>query len=420
MSGLHNITRQILAQNAGRDFERLKLKLHAMRQDPFAFFRGANRLFLGLLPRAHALFTAPRTLICGDLHFENFGAFKGDNRLVYFDVNDFDEACVAPFTLDVVRFVASIKSAAPGLKLEPAETQRLVKSFLDAYQASILDGKPRWIERSLAEGVFRALLRRAIQRSRAQLLDRFSKLKNGSRRLRIDGRRVLPLPSADTEPRLKRLLAELGADARDRRFFKLLDAGRRIAGNGSLGLERYLLLVRGRGSPDGNFALDLKFAARSAVIDWLAEPQPEQWRGDAVRVVTLQRVMQAISPALLRPVQFDGAPFVLKELQPSIDRLDFSNWRGKPKRICGAVAGMGHVAAWAHLRGCGHFGAASGESLRAYVLGRAWRLDTDRLATGTNRKMLRAFKAYAADYDSGAVIAALAGGRGPTPRKPVA
>jgi uncharacterized protein (DUF2252 family) len=412
MSGLHNITRGILAQSAGRDFERLKLKLAAMRQDPFAFFRGANPLFLGFLPRAHALFTAPRTLICGDLHFENFGAFKGDNRLVYFDVNDFDEACVAPFTLDVVRFVASIKIAAPGLKLKPVETQQLVKSFLDAYQAAILDGKPRWIERSLAEGVFRALLRRAIRRSRAELLDRFSKIKNGGRRLRIDGRRVLPLPSADTAPRLQRLLAELGAETNERRFFELLDAGRRIAGNGSLGLERYILLVRGRGSPDANFALDLKLAAPSAVIAWLAEPQAEQWRGDAVRVVTIQRIMQAISPALLRPVQFDAAPFVLKELQPSIDRLDFSKWRGKPRRIGGAVAGMGRVAAWAHLRGCGHFGAASGEALRDYVLARAWRLDTDRLAEAANRRMLRAWKSYGADYDSGAVSAALVPGLG--------
>jgi uncharacterized protein (DUF2252 family) len=418
MSGLHDVTRQILAQNADRDLERLKLKLHAMRQDPFAFFRGANPLFLGLLPRAHALFGAPRTLICGDLHFENFGAFKGDNRLVYFDVNDFDEACVAPFTLDVVRFVASIKIAAPGLKLEPAQTRQLVKGFLDAYQDAILDGKPRWIERSLAEGVFRTLLRNAIRRSRAQLLDRFSKTKDGARRLRIDGRRVLPLPSADVMRRLKRLLGEIGAAAGDRRFFELLDAGRRIAGTGSLGLQRYLLLVRGRGSPDANFALDLKFAAPSAVIGWLAEPQAQQWRGDAVRVVTLQRIMQAISPALLRPVQFDGAPFVLKELQPSIDRLDFSHWRGKAKRISGAVAGMGRVAAWAHLRGCGHFGAASGESLRAYVLGRAWRLDTDRIAARANRTMLRAWRTYAADYDTGAVIASLDGGGGLRPRKP--
>jgi len=98
MQVLSKITRQILAQNAGRDFDRLTLKLARLRQDPFAFFRGTNPLFLEFLPRQHSLFRAPCVLICGDLHLENFGAFKGDNRLRYFDLNDIEEACLAPFT----------------------------------------------------------------------------------------------------------------------------------------------------------------------------------------------------------------------------------------------------------------------------------------------------------------------------------
>jgi len=35
---------------------------------------------------------------------------------------------------------------------------------------------------------------------------------------------------------------------------------RRIAGTGSLGVERYVLLIEGKGSPDGNYLLDLKQA----------------------------------------------------------------------------------------------------------------------------------------------------------------
>src|SRR5271165_5600598 len=117
MAALSTVSRQILAQNAGRDVERLLLKLEAMRADPFGFFRGANPLFLQYLPRGDALFRAPRTFVCGDLHFENFGAFKGDNRLGYFDINDFDDACLAPFTIDIVRFLACVRVAAEGLLL---------------------------------------------------------------------------------------------------------------------------------------------------------------------------------------------------------------------------------------------------------------------------------------------------------------
>src|SRR5579862_867403 len=183
MRALSTYTRQILAQNAGRDFDRLTLKLALLRQDAFAFFRGTNPLFLGFLPRTHSLLRAPCILVCGDLHLENFGAFKGDNRLCYFDVNDFDEACLAPFTIDIVRFVASINVSARGLGMSAAQAKVLVRHFFKAYLHSIDDGKPRWLERSLAQGVFRALLRRAMSRTRRELLARFTKIKEGERRI---------------------------------------------------------------------------------------------------------------------------------------------------------------------------------------------------------------------------------------------
>ena len=406
MRVLSKYTRQILAQNAGRDLDRLTLKLALLRKDPFAFFRGTNPLFLEFLPRGHALLRAPCVLICGDLHLENFGAFKGDNRLCYFDMNDFDEACLAPVTLDIVRFVASIKVAAHGLGVKPAHSRLLVRHFFKAYLHSISDGKPRWVERSLAQGVFRELLRRAMNRTRRQLLARFTKLKGGERRIRADGVRALRIDAAE-RPRLKRLLAKFAVPGVGRPFFRLLDAARRIAGCGSLGLARYILLVQGRGSPDQNFALDLKFAAPSAVAEWLAQPQP-QWASEAARVVSIQRVMQAISPALLHAVRFENQYYVLKELQPSIDRLDLSQWRSKPRRILQAVEGMGHVAAWAHLRGCGHYGAASSETLQAYAATKRWPRSVDRLASVAARRIHRAWEIYCRDFDSGAVTAALA------------
>jgi uncharacterized protein (DUF2252 family) len=406
MRVLSKITRQILAQNAGRDVDRLCLKLTELRKDPFAFFRGTNPLFLEFLPQSHSLFRAPRVLICGDLHLENFGAFKGDNRLCYFDVNDFDEACRAPFTVDIVRFVASIKVAAHGLGLNRAQTKLLVKRFFRAYAHSVGDGKPRWLERSLAQGVFRSLLRRAMTRTRPELLARFTRLKGGERRIRIDGTRALAADPAERAS-LRRFLGQFGVPGASRSFFRLLDAARRIAGCGSLGLARYVLLVRGRGSPDQNFALDLKFAAPSAVAQWYAGQQPA-WPSEAVRVVTIQRLVQAISPALLRAVYFKARPFVLKELQPSIDRLDLAQWRAKPRRILQAVEGMGHVTAWAHLRGCGHFGAASSESLQAFVATKRWQATAERMADTAAQRTRRAWQIYSKDFDSGAVMAATA------------
>jgi uncharacterized protein (DUF2252 family) len=416
MRRISKITQSILAQNAGRDFERLMMKLELLRQDPFAFFRGTNALFLDFLPRAHPLFRAPSALVCGDLHLENFGAFKGDNRLGYFDINDFDDACRAPFTIDIVRFIAGIYLAAHGLELDRSEAKRLVRQFVLAYRDSVADGKPRWLERTLAKGVFRALLRRAMLRTRRELLDRYTTLNGGRRRLRIDGKRALKL-AASEHRRLAKLLmklrASLPAPKPGPRFFRLLDAARRVAGNGSLGLERYILLVHGPSSPDENFVLDLKFAAPSAPTAWLAGVQPK-WPDDAIRVVSIQRIMQAISPALLHAAKVRKQPFVLKELQPSIDRLDLARWRAKPRRLRQAVEGMGHVAAWAHLRGCGQFGGASVQVLQTYVRAQRWSREADRLGEVAAARMQRAWQVYCRDYDAGAVVltSETSGGRG--------
>ncbi len=93
-----SVAARILRFNEGRDPERLDMKYEAMRQSPFAFFRGTCHLFWEDWPRDSPLNSAPVTWECGDLHFENFGTYKGDNRLVYFDINDFDEAVLAACT----------------------------------------------------------------------------------------------------------------------------------------------------------------------------------------------------------------------------------------------------------------------------------------------------------------------------------
>ena len=63
-----------------------------MCEDAFAFLRSTCHLFYEDWPADTPLNEAPLAWICGHLHLENFGTFKGDNRLAYFDINDFDEA----------------------------------------------------------------------------------------------------------------------------------------------------------------------------------------------------------------------------------------------------------------------------------------------------------------------------------------
>ena len=86
-----NVVKSIVRFNADRDPERLAMKYLKMRASPFVFLRATCHLYYAQLPDAAALRKAPAAWACGDLHLENFGSYKGDNRLVHFDINDFDE-----------------------------------------------------------------------------------------------------------------------------------------------------------------------------------------------------------------------------------------------------------------------------------------------------------------------------------------
>uniref|UniRef100_UPI0013D392A8 DUF2252 family protein n=1 Tax=Klebsiella aerogenes TaxID=548 RepID=UPI0013D392A8 len=73
----------------------------------------------------------------------------------------------------------------------------------------------------------------------------------------------------------------------DPRFFEVLDVARRIAGTGSLGLERYVILVRGKGVAGGQYPLDLKQILPSVLAPAGGCRQPKF--GDAAqRLVAVQ------------------------------------------------------------------------------------------------------------------------------------
>jgi uncharacterized protein (DUF2252 family) len=60
---------------------------------------------------------------------------------------------------------------------------------------------------------------------------------------------------------------------------------------------------------------------------------------------------------------------------------------------------MGHVAAWAHLRGCGQYGGASVQMLQGYVRAQRWSREADRLGEVAAARMQRAWQVYCRDYD---------------------
>ena len=361
---------QIQAFNADRDPERLQLKYSKMRSNAFVFMRGTCHLFYPHLPSGLALHAAPLTWVCGDLHLENFGSYKGDNRQVYFDVNDFDESILAPASWDLLRMLTSVWVGSESLSINREEARQLCQVFLDAYCDALAHGKAYWVERETSQGQIGELLQGLRNRDRSDYLDSRTQTKGKKRGLRIDGKKAL---EASTPQRtlVENFMNHFATTQANTHFYDVLDVARRIAGTGSLGVERYVILVKGKGGSDGNYLLDLKQSRPSSLAPYLTVEQP-RWETQAHRVVAIQRRFQAVAMAFLHPVMFDGQAYVLRGLQPSEDRISLDHASQSMVDLKLSIETMGKIVAWSQLRSSGREGSAIADELIRFGLDTAW------------------------------------------------
>jgi uncharacterized protein (DUF2252 family) len=394
-----NVVKRIQEYNAGRDPQRLQMKYKNIRNDPFTFLRGTCHLFYERLPQSGVMRTAPLAWICGDLHLENFGSYKGDNRLAYFDLNDFDEATLAPVSWEMVRLLTSVLIAADGAPDNAANGKIMCRSLIDAYGAALANGKPRWVERDLAQGMVGDLLNGLRGRQRAAYLDTRTLRKGKLRTLRLDGRKALPV-SDKQRAKVTAFMQRFASGQANPDFYKVLDVARRVAGTGSLGVERYVILVHGKGSPDGNYLLDLKQALPSSLAPYLKVAQPK-WQSQAQRVVTLQQRCQAVSMAFLQPVMLGKVSYVLRGLQPSEDRVSVLHANHTSAQIGQVMTVMGNLAAWAQLRSAGRQGSANADELIAFGASKKWKKQLLDAALICAAQVRKDWQAYSKAYDAG-------------------
>jgi len=140
----------------------LERKHQAMATGAFPFLRASYYRWAQLWPKlCEDCNDAPRVLAVGDLHVENFGTWRDVEGRLIWGVNDFDEAHMAPYTLDLVRLAASALLAFEANQTEIAR-ERITDTILAGYvrhlegdaRPFVLEEPNRWL-RKLAFGEFR-------------------------------------------------------------------------------------------------------------------------------------------------------------------------------------------------------------------------------------------------------------------------
>lgn len=356
---------RLTAFNRNRLPDMLKLKYKAMSLNAFSFYRGTCHLFYQDLAAAPPLPPSPSVWICGDLHLENFGSFKGDDRQEYFDLNDFDEAQLAPANWEIARMTASIFVAFYSLGLKESEASKTARLFLDNYCDTLKNAKARVIDPRTAEGIVKAFLDKVQERKPKELLKKFRHGKKDKLELlRDDGRHI------EVDKQLKNELSHFIEDTLQNSCYashkyQVRDCVFRLAGTGSIGVRRYLFLLKSTNEKNKYLLLDMKQAMTSSLAPYVTIKQ-QVLASEAERVIAIQERAQNVSPALLMAVMFKDEAYVLKQMQPMEDKINFELLKDRYDEIDAVIRDMAVITASAQLRSGGRQGSAIADELIAW------------------------------------------------------
>jgi uncharacterized protein (DUF2252 family) len=376
------------------------LKYQMMAANAFRFFRGTCHLFYEDLSAAAPIPPSPPAWICGDLHLENFGSYKGENRLVYFDLNDFDESILAPAAWELVRMVTSIFSAFDSLQIRPREALRMASLFLQTYSDALRKGKAHYIEPRTARGIVRGFLEQVEERRLKTLLRERTEIINSKIQLRVDNKRFFKPEQAAKKEISGQMTKWLKQKDHSFYRFRLIDTAFRIAGTGSIGVERYAFLIQNRDIPKKYVLMDMKQARPSSIQPYLQLQQPS-WTSQAERVVAIQERMQNTSPALLSSLEYNGRSYVLKEMQPTADKINFEIIKNRYESIARVIEDMAILTASAQLRSAGRQGSAIADELIAFGQDGHWQQSLLDYAGQYAQQVKTDYRSYLKDYKAG-------------------
>ena len=345
--------------------------------------------------------TSTWTWVTGDQHLSNFGAFHARDGDVVYGLNDFDEAVIYDFQVDVWRVAVSIYNHALTNGLSPAKAESAVETFCDAYvnvvrnyigndneqlfeiKASTTPKKTalhEFLKKLQSKDEDKAVLKFTERTSEEGL--RFVKTKENSLE-ELDG---------DIEDAIREGFVEEGYPATLPKVawhaiessggtFEVLDVARRVgSGIGSFGVDRFYVLLAGEKRPvaaddDAYDASDRakeedKQERRAVILDVKEEPSPAArdafegtsestgdaawfdhlFKNQAARAVKAQRAITSLTDPYAGWAKIDGRDFVVRERSPykgsfDLDTLDtFKDFGEYVEQIAAATA-TSHVRA---------------------------------------------------------------------------
>ena len=345
------------------DPDAFRHKFRKMAAGPFAFYRGSACLFYADMERKEDRWADDRTSrvwIQGDLHAENFGTYMNGAGVFVFDVNDFDEAYLGHFTWDIQRMVASVALLGWMKAISDADIAQLIETYVRAYlqQVRYFVESDRDHAYSLrletTDGEIEEILLQTRMNTRVDLLDRMTLIDGGYERRFRRGPEVRELDDAERAAVQDAYTAYLETIPEEKRFrsltYQVKDiVGRKGFGIGSAGLPAYNILVEGPTQAlENDVVLSMKqgnVAAPSRVVH--DERIERYFKHHGHRTAVSQRALQAHADPWLGYTEMDGVGYVVSELSPYVEDLDWSDLT-EPEEMAPVLDYLGRATAKVH------------------------------------------------------------------------
>jgi uncharacterized protein (DUF2252 family) len=347
---------------AKADAQAFRGKFRKMAANAFAFYRGSACLFYADVARdedAFAKSDAGRVWIQGDLHAANFGTYMNSEGRLVFDVNDFDEAYVGPFTWDVRRLAASLALLGYEKAMSDDEIAEMIttmaRSYVEQVKSFATDGHDKDFALMLSntKGTLLDVLEETRLKTRVALLDDLTVIEGHDRRFKTgpDTKRI----DADGRKQLEAAFAQYVETIPERKLQPMVSynikdvVSQRGVGIGSAGLPSFNFLLEGQTQAlENDVIIYMKQSAPAAPSRVIHDDRVSKYfLHEGHRTVVSQRALQAYSDPWLGYTEYNGMGQLVAEVSPYANDLDWGDVN-EIDSVLELLGYLGHAVAKIH------------------------------------------------------------------------
>jgi len=338
-----------------------------MSASPFTFFRGTA--IIQARDLANARVSGITVQVCGDCHLANFGGFASPERVLVFDINDFDETFPGPWEWDVKRLGASLILAARDRSFSKTAADEAVRAAAASYRERMAEfAEMRVLDTWYAQVTIDAIKeyfrkdpsisarlakkqKKSLSQTSEAVIPKLTAVVDGVRKIKDNSPVIYHIQEFTRNFKkqhvkfIEHYKNSLHADRRHLyERFHPQDTAIKVVGVGSVGTRCYLSLLLA--DNDDPLFLQVKEARRSVLESGRGK---SRYTHQGRRVVEGQRVMQAASDIFLGWTGTTGHDYYVRQFRDMKVSAEVETFRPGTlvayARLCGWALARAHSKA---------------------------------------------------------------------------